>query len=63
MEAALLRAVRPLLLLSIVLITFVLPPWWLRRRTELRYAPMLLAMLGIVLAYVASLIVILPRLP
>lgn len=54
---------RPLLLLSIVLVTFVLPPWWLRRHQEMRYAPMLLAMLAIVLAYIGALIVILPRLP
>lgn len=62
MEAALEAAVRPLLLLSIVIVTFGLPPWWLRRNREVRYAPMLLAMIGCVLAYVVALIVILPRL-
>jgi hypothetical protein len=63
MEAAVERAVRPLLLLLILLITFVLPPMWLRRHTAIEFAPMLRVMLACVLFYVFALIVIYPRLP
>jgi len=63
MEAAVERAVRPLLLLMILLITFVLPPMWLRRRTAIEFAPLLRVMLACVLLYVFALIVIYPRLP
>jgi hypothetical protein len=63
MEAAVERAVRSVLLLLILLVTFVLPPLWLRRRTVIHFAPMLRVMLACVLLYVVALLVIYPRLP
>ena len=62
-EAALEAAVRSLLLLLILLVTFVLPPLWLRRHAEVQCLPILRAMVAFVLFYVFALIVIYPRLP
>ena len=63
MEGAVERAVRTALLLMILLLTFVLPPMWLRRRTVVHVGPMLRAMCAWVLVYVVALLVIYPRLP
>ncbi|MCC7184946.1 MAG: hypothetical protein IT185_01810 [Acidobacteria bacterium] len=54
---------RTALLLMILLLTFVLPPMWLRRRTVVHVGPMLRAMCAWVLVYVVALLVIYPRLP
>jgi hypothetical protein len=63
MEAALQGVVRALLLLSVIVSTFVVPPMMLRRDEPLRVARVWRVMVGVVLVYVFGLIVIYPRLP
>jgi len=55
--------VRPLLLLSVLIGTFVLPAVWLRRQQPIAFLPMWRTTAALVLLYIGALLFVFPRLP